>query len=119
MAQNKVYANGVALTSSRDKKKNVEAYEESALQQILQTKIYRYHLLDDLDEEMKRIGIILQEAPVDAIDIEGVGVDLYQMVAMSWKAIQELKQEIDKREALEKRVEILEEKLNQLISLQK
>ena len=30
-----------------------------------------------------------------------------------------LKEEIDKREALEKRVEILEEKLNQLISLQK
>ena len=119
MAQNKVYANGVALTSSRDKKKNVEVYEESALQQILQTKIYRYHLLDDLDEEMKRIGIILQEAPVDAIDIEGVGVDLYQMVTMTWKAIQELKQEIDKREALEKRMETLEEKLNQLISLQK
>lgn len=119
MAQNKVYANGVALTSSRDKKKNVEVYEESALQQILQTKIYRYHLLDDLDEEMKRIGIILQEAPVDAIDIEGVGVDLYQMVTMTWKAIQELKQEIDKREALEKRMETLEEKLSQLISLQK
>ena len=52
-------------------------------------------MLDDLDEEMKRIGIILQEAPVDAIDIEGVGVDLYQMVTMTWKAIQELKQEID------------------------
>lgn len=114
MAQNKVYANGVALTSSRDKKKNVEVYEESALQQILQTKIYRYHLLDDLDEEMKRIGIILQEAPVDAIDIEGVGVDLYQMVAMSWKAIQELKQEIDKREALESRVEELEARLARL-----
>lgn len=114
MAQNKVYANGVALTSSRDKKKNVEVYEESALQQILQTKIYRYHLLDDLDEEMKRIGIILQEAPVDAIDIEGVGVDLYQMVAMAWKAIQELKQEIDKREALEKRMETLEEEIRQL-----
>ena len=114
MAQNKVYANGVALTSSRDKKKNVELYDESALQQILQTKIYRYHLLDDLDEELKRIGIILQEAPVDAIDIEGVGVDLYQMVTMAWKAIQELKQEIDKREALEKRVEILEEEIRQL-----
>lgn len=114
MAQSKVYANGVALTSSRDKKKNIELYEESALQQILQTKIYRYHLLDDLDEEMKRIGIILQEAPVDAIDIEGVGVDLYQMVTMAWKAIQELKQEIDKREALEKRMETLEEEIRQL-----
>ena len=114
IANSKVYASGVALTSSIEKKKNIEAYEESALQQILQTKIYRYHLLDDLDEEMKRIGIILQEAPVDAIDIEGVGVDLYQMVAMAWKAIQELKQEIDKREALEKRIEILDKEIKEL-----
>ena len=114
IANSKVYASGVALTSSIEKKKNIEAYEESALQQILQTKIYRYHLLDDLDEEMKRIGIILQEAPVDAIDIEGVGVDLYQMVTMTWKAIQELKQEITKYEVLEKRIEILDKEIKEL-----
>ena len=95
IANNKVYANGVALTSNRDKKKNIEDYTESALNEICTTPIRKYHLDTDLDDELKRIGIIVQEAPVSAIDLSGEGVDLYQMITMSWKAIQELKEEID------------------------
>lgn len=95
MAQNKVYANGVALTSNKEYKKNIEDYTEDALNEICTTPIRQYHLLNDLDNEMKRIGIILQEAPVNAIDLEGEGVDLYQMVTMAWKAIQQLKEEIE------------------------
>lgn len=95
IASEKVYANGVALTSNIDKKKNIENYTESALNEICSTPIRKYHLKDDLDDELKRIGIILQEAPLNAIDLSGEGVDLYQMVTMSWKAIQELKEEIN------------------------
>ena len=95
IANNKVYASGVALTSNRDKKKNIENYTESALSEICSTPIRQYHLKGDLDDEIKRIGIILQEAPLNAIDLRGEGVDLYQMVTMSWKAIQELKEEIN------------------------
>lgn len=95
IANNKVYASGVALTSSRDKKKNIEDYTESALSEICSTPIRQYHLKTDLDEELKRIGVILQEAPLNAIDLGGEGVDLYQMITMSWKAIQELKEEIN------------------------
>ena len=94
-ANNKVYANGVALTSNRDKKKNIEDYTESALHEICTTPIRQYHLKDDLDNELKRVGIIVQEAPLNAIDLSGECIDLYQMVAMSWKAIQELKEEVD------------------------
>ena len=95
IANNKVYASGVALTSSRDKKKNIEDYTESALSEICSTPIRQYHLKTDLDKELKRIGVILQEAPLNAIDLGGEGVDLYQMITMSWKAIQELKEEIN------------------------
>ena len=95
LANNKVYANGVALTSNRDKKKNIEDYTESALHEICTTPIRKYHLKDDLDNELKRIGIIVQEAPLNAIDLKGECIDLYQMVSMSWKAIQELKKEIN------------------------
>ena len=95
IANNKVYANGIALTSNRDKKKNIEDYTESALSEICATPIRQYHLKTDLDNEIKRIGVILQEAPLNAIDLRGEGVDLYQMVTMSWKAIQELKEEIN------------------------
>ena len=93
IANNKVYAGGVALTSSRDKKKNIEDYTESALEEICSTPIRKYHLNTDLDNELKRIGVIVQEAPLNAIDLSGEGVDLYQMITMSWKAIQELKEE--------------------------
>ena len=99
-----VYANGVKLTSDRDKKRDIENYTEDALYEICTTPVRTYHLDCDLDEEIKRIGIILQEAPLNAVDIRGEGVDLYQMVAMSWKAIQQLKEEND---TLKKEIENL------------
>ena len=101
-ANNAVFANGVNVTSDRNKKRDIELYETDALNEICTTPVYTYHLDGDLDNEMKRIGIIMQEAPVDAIDLKGKGVDLYQMVTMLWKATQqqqdiinELKQEIE------------------------
>ena len=93
IANDRVFANGVALTSNRNAKKNIEDYTESALHEICTTPIRKYHLKTDLDNELKRIGIIVQEAPLNAIDLKGECIDLYQMVSMSWKAIQELKEE--------------------------
>lgn len=94
-ADNQVYASGVAVTSSRERKKNIDLYKRSSLSDIISTNIYTYHLNEDLNEEMKRIGIIVQDAPVDAVDLSGVGIDLYQMCTMSWKAIQELNNKIE------------------------
>ena len=103
MANNAVYAAGVNVTSDKEKKKNIEPYDISALDEITSTTVYKYHLDTDLDEEFKRIGIIMQEAPVDTIDLTGKGVDLYQMSSLMWKAIQELKEENDKlKEEIEK-----------------
>ena len=88
-AQNAVYANGVNVSSDRERKRDIELYETDALHEICTTPVYTYHLDTDLDEEIKRIGIIMQEAPLDAVDISGKGVDLYQMVTMLWKAVQQ------------------------------
>lgn len=116
LANNKVYANGVALTSNRDAKKNIEDYTESALNEICTTPIRQYHLKTDLDEELKRIGIIVQEAPLNAIDLKGECIDLYQMVTMSWKAIQELKGENDK---LKDTIKILWDTIHDIRNTQK
>ena len=41
-------------------------------------------------------AIVVQEAPVWVVDVEGSGVEPYKMSTLAWKkAIQELKQEID------------------------
>ena len=89
IANNAVYANGVNVSSDRERKRDIELYETDALHEICTTPVYTYHLDTDLDEEIKRIGIIMQEAPLDAVDISGKGVDLYQMVTMLWKAVQQ------------------------------
>lgn len=88
-AQNAVYAAGVNVSSDRDRKRDIELYSTDALHEVCTTPVYSYHLDTDKDEELKRIGIIMQEAPVDAIDISGKGVDLYQMVTMLWRAVQQ------------------------------
>ena len=95
LANNAVYANGVQVTSDINRKRDIELYEVDALAEICSTPVYTYHLDTDLDEELKRIGIIMQEAPLDAIDLTGKGVDLYQMTTMLWKAVQQLNAKIE------------------------
>lgn len=99
-----VYSGGTSLTSSRDRKKNIVPYAENALGHINKTQIYQYHLNEEFDNELKHLGIILQEAPIDVIDPEG-GVELYAMTSMTWKAIQELSQ---KNIELENKIAALE-----------
>ena len=94
-AQNAVYANGVNVSSDRERKRDIELYSTDALNEICTTPVYTYHLDTDLDEEVKRIGIIMQEAPLDAIDLSGKGVDLYQMVTMLWRAVQQQQEMIN------------------------
>ena len=98
IANNAVYANGVNVSSDKERKRDIELYEVDALNEICTTPVYTYHLDTDLDEEIKRIGIIMQEAPLDAIDLSGKGVDLYQMVTMLWKATQQLEARIKELE---------------------
>ena len=88
-AQNAVYANGVNVSSDIARKRDIELYSTDALHEVCTTPVYTYHLDTDKDEELKRIGIIMQEAPLDAIDLTGKGVDLYQMVTMLWRAVQQ------------------------------
>ena len=88
-AENAVYANGVNVSSDRARKRDIELYSTDALHEVCTTPVYTYHLDTDKDEELKRIGIIMQEAPLDAIDLTGKGVDLYQMVTMLWRAVQQ------------------------------
>jgi len=94
-AQNAVFANGVNVSSDRDRKRDIELYSVDAVREICSTPVYTYHLDTDLNEEIKRIGIIMQEAPLDAIDLSGKGVDLYQMTTMLWRAVQQQQDMID------------------------
>lgn len=58
-------------------KKNIEPYLDDALTELLNTNLCRYHLNEDNDNEMKRIGFIYEYSPVDAIDPAGYGMSTY------------------------------------------
>jgi hypothetical protein len=84
-------------SSDRELKKNIVDYETSALYEINTTPIRNYQFKEEIENiDRPRVGIIMQEAPIDVVDPRGQGVDLYAMIAMSWKAIQELSDKIDK-----------------------
>lgn len=92
---NKVYASGVALTSSRDKKKNIVAYDDEVLPLVKDMRPVTYHLKEDNDNEVKRLGFILEELGlVHLIDPDG-GVDQYALITLAIKAIQELNQKVE------------------------
>lgn len=88
-----LYTNGVKVTSDRGKKENVKAVGASALDMVHRAKTYEYNLKG---EAKKRMGIMYDEAP-ECIRSDGdtKAVDLYGMITLLWKAVQELEQKID------------------------
>lgn len=107
-----MYAKGFVNTSRIDLKENLSKVG-SVLGKIKDADILSFNFTEDAK---KHIGLAIggdYNVPEEVIakDEDGVeqGVDLYAMVSMSWKAIQEQQEII---EQLEARVEALEKKLN-------
>ena len=97
-------------------KKNIEDYEGDALSLVNSTRVAQYNLNDE-DEEIdyKRIGLIVQESPLEIINFNGGdSIDLYEMASILWKSVQELDA---KNKALEKEKNNLNERLSKIESL--
>lgn len=97
-------------SSSADVKKSIEPLKDSALEKIKNADILSYNYKDESKSAKKHIGLVIDDThntPSEIIggDEENPGVDLYAMVSLAWKAIQEQNEKI---EALEKRVAELE-----------
>lgn len=104
------------INSSRlDLKKNLQ-HVDSVLDKIKSADILKFNFKDEAEDAKPHLGLAIGDDyntpdEVIALDEEGKeqGVDLYAMVSMAWKAIQEQQEII---ETLEARVEALEKKLN-------
>ncbi|MDF2908248.1 MAG: hypothetical protein K0R34_3569, partial [Herbinix sp.] len=90
IGQNTVRANTIEQTSRRESKKNIEDYSCNALEKICNTKVYLYHYNSEEDDTKKHLGVILDEAPEEISNNDKSAAELYSMVAMCWKGIQEL-----------------------------
>lgn len=79
--------------SRRELKKDIEDYTNDALSDVMDTKVYTYRYLTDLDTEPLRVGLIFDEAPLEIMQFSG-GIDIYGMASMLWKALQQLTERV-------------------------
>lgn len=66
-----------------------EIYETDALNEICSTPVYSFISNDTAN----KIGLDIYEVPEDILGLSGI--DLYQMVVMLWRAVQQLNNKID------------------------
>lgn len=111
-----IRASAFTVASSRDVKKNIEDWTGDALKLVNGTRVTEYHLKDENEEiDYKRIGLIVQESPLEIINfIGGDSIDLYEMASILWKSVQELDA---KNKALENEKNDLNERLSKIESL--
>lgn len=85
---------GSAFTvgSERAYKTEIEEYNENALEMVKATPIRKYKFIGD-EEERERIGLIRDESP-NRITTDDK-VDLYSMVSLLWKSVQELTKKVE------------------------
>ncbi|MED2694162.1 phage tail spike protein [Bacillus thuringiensis] len=97
-----VYASAFNTASSLVWKTEIQNYEKSALDVISSANIMTYKYKSDVEESENpstHIGIIAEYAPEEIRSKDGRGVDNYAMTSLAWKAIQELKNEINEIKA--------------------
>lgn len=87
-----LFSNGIQVTSDRAKKSSITKLDKPALDQVRETPVYQYQLTED-DTATRHTGIMYDEAPEELRHIDAKGnksIDLYGMVSLLWKAVQEL-----------------------------
>lgn len=92
--------------SLKEKKKNFEKLDR-ALDKVLATDIYKYNFKFEKDTNKKHIGLVIGDGYNYSKEItnnDNNAVDLYSMIAVAYKAIQEQQEEI---EELKKEIEKL------------
>lgn len=97
-----LYTNGTLVTSDREKKTSVRPVSGSFLDKLT-APVYRYRLKED-QQGAERVGLLYDEAPEEIRREDENGnkaIDLYGMVSLLWKAVQELKQKVDTLEGSE------------------
>ena len=118
--------NGVEPFSTKDKKRDIEQYNNEALNEVLNTDIYYYNYKEDTETCKRRVGAIIDKdykCSKEIIGTEGKGIDLYSMISLSYKAIQEIEEDrtqdkkiIQKQQKLIEKLQENDKKKDKLIS---
>jgi hypothetical protein len=85
-----VFASEFTNMSKRELKKNIVPFEANAETIINGAMVRNFQFKTESDTELPHVGLIVDEAPLEVINPKGDGIDLYAMIAIAWKSIQEL-----------------------------
>lgn len=92
-------------TSKQEKKKYIKKINKKAIDLINNSDICQYQLKGEKATGHRHYGLVIGEnynCPDEVVAENGKGVEIYSMIALAWKAIQELSEENKKlREKLE------------------
>ena len=107
-----IYSNGSLVTSDRKKKTGVKKLSGTFLDKVRGSAVYRYRLKQDMIPEKnaknlkgksvgtknESVGLMYDEAPEEIrreTESGDKAIDLYGMVSVLWKAVQELSDKVD------------------------
>lgn len=107
-----IYSNGSLVTSDRKKKTGVKKLSGTFLDKVRGSAVYRYRLKQDMIPEKnaknlkgksvgtknESVGLMYDEAPEEIrreTESGDKAIDLYGMVSILWKAVQELSDKVD------------------------
>lgn len=90
-----VYANGFNGSSLAEYKDNIVKCSRSALDIILKGEVYNYNLKMELNSGTNKLhyGLVIGDGyntPDEILSSDRKGINLYDMVSITWKAVQEL-----------------------------
>ena len=89
--------NGICQGSKEEYKKNFEKLE-NALDIVKDTDIYKYNLKDEKETDKKHIGFVIGENfnyRKEITSQKNDSAELYSMISVLWKAVQEQQEEIE------------------------
>lgn len=97
------YVSGIAFidNSREETKKNIEKFNKKAIDIINDTEIYEFNYKAEKDNDKKHVGFVIGKDYKYAREITAesenkeIGADLYSMVSIAYKAIQEQQEEMD------------------------
>ncbi len=115
--------NGVEPFSLAEKKKNIEKYSNKAIDEIKNTDIYYYNYKEDEEDCKRRVGAVIGEqynCSKEIIGTEGKGIDMYSMLSVAYKAIQEQQEQIEQlQEKHKQKDEIIQNLIKKVENIEK
>ncbi|MHB7917868.1 phage tail spike protein [Staphylococcus borealis] len=104
------YTKGFSKKSSEQYKENIKKWNFNATNSIKNTELYQFNYIDDENKTLQHGVVIERETPQHFVSERGDSVNSDEILYTTMKA---LKEQIERNDELEKRIEKLEEQLNE------